>query len=195
MGGERRRLDPRPAGRRIRTPLGGLRRLRPESGLKGWAVPLPTIDPQIVGRSAAALERYGPDFSYSHSAVVRRLPVALFALAGVALLFALAQLGPVRRWLTRRLPGGQGPSPRQREKNWFRARFVGSGGGRRVIAEVSGGDPGYGETAKMLAESALCLAFDELPPTAGQVTTAVAMGDALTARLVAAGLRFEAEQS
>ena len=29
----------------------------------------------------------------------------------------------------------------------------------------------------MLAESALCLAFDELPETAGQVTTAVAMGE------------------
>ena len=29
----------------------------------------------------------------------------------------------------------------------------------------------------MLAESALCLAFDDNPPTAGQVTTAVAMGD------------------
>ena len=43
----------------------------------------------------------------------------------------------------------------------------------------------------MLAESALCLAFDDNPATAGQVTTAEAMGDALTDRLVAAGLRFE----
>ena len=42
----------------------------------------------------------------------------------------------------------------------------------------------------MLAESALCLAFDDNPPTAGQVTTAQAMGDALTARLqVSAGIR------
>ena len=43
----------------------------------------------------------------------------------------------------------------------------------------------------MLAESALCLAFDELPPTAGQVTTAAAMGDALMARLIRAGIAFE----
>ena len=41
-----------------------------------------------------------------------------------------------------------------------------------VHTRVSGGDPGYTETAKMLAESALCLAFDDNPPTAGQVTTA-----------------------
>ena len=56
--------------------------------------------------------------------------------------------------------------------------------------EVAGGDPGYTETAKMLGEAALSLAFDDNPETAGQVTTAVAMGDRLTERLVAAGLRF-----
>jgi saccharopine dehydrogenase (NAD+, L-glutamate forming) len=60
-----------------------------------------------------------------------------------------------------------------------------------VFTEVRGGDPGYTETAKMLAESALCLAYDDNPPTSGQVTTAVAMGDALLARLQAAGIRFE----
>jgi saccharopine dehydrogenase (NAD+, L-glutamate forming) len=43
----------------------------------------------------------------------------------------------------------------------------------------------------MLAESALCLAFDDNPPTSGCVTTAQAMGDALTARLIAAGITFE----
>ncbi|MEV4416422.1 saccharopine dehydrogenase NADP-binding domain-containing protein [Catellatospora sp. NPDC049609] len=187
-GRERRMAEPRPDGRRIRTPLGRLRR---SADAGGWAVPLPTVDPQIVGRSAAALDRYGPDFTYTHSAGVKRLPVALAGLAGAAVVFVLAQLGPVRRWLMRRLPGGQGPSEQRRARSWFRARFVGEGGGRRVVTEVSGGDPGYGETAKMLAESALCLALDRLPETAGQVTTAVAMGDALVARLVAAGLRCE----
>jgi short subunit dehydrogenase-like uncharacterized protein len=42
----------------------------------------------------------------------------------------------------------------------------------------------------MLAESGLCLAFDELPQSAGQVTTAVAMGDALMDRLRKAGIAF-----
>jgi short subunit dehydrogenase-like uncharacterized protein len=42
----------------------------------------------------------------------------------------------------------------------------------------------------MLAESGLCLAFDDLPETAGQVTTATAMGEALEARLRAAGMEF-----
>ena len=86
---------------------------------------------------------------------------------------------------------GDGPSEAKRARSWFNVRFKGEGGGRRVIAEVSGGDPGYGETSKMLAEAALCLAHDELPPTAGQVTPAVAMGHALTDRLIDAGIRFQ----
>ena len=36
-----------------------------------WALPLPTIDPQIVLRSAAALPEYGPDFRYGHYVAVR----------------------------------------------------------------------------------------------------------------------------
>jgi saccharopine dehydrogenase (NAD+, L-glutamate forming) len=42
----------------------------------------------------------------------------------------------------------------------------------------------------MLAESALCLAIDELPKTSGQVSTATAMGDALITRLSTAGITF-----
>jgi short subunit dehydrogenase-like uncharacterized protein len=42
----------------------------------------------------------------------------------------------------------------------------------------------------MIAEAALCLAFDENPPTAGQVTTATAMGDALTRRLDSTTMTF-----
>jgi saccharopine dehydrogenase (NAD+, L-glutamate forming) len=60
-----------------------------------------------------------------------------------------------------------------------------------VVTEVAGGDPGYVETAKMLAESALCLAEDDLPPTAGQVTTAAAMGGALIERLRRQGITFD----
>jgi saccharopine dehydrogenase (NAD+, L-glutamate forming) len=70
-------------------------------------------------------------------------------------------------------------------------RFIAEAGGRTVRTVVSGGDPGYDETAKMLAESALCLAFDDNPATAGQVTTAVAMGDRLVTRLVKAGMKFD----
>ncbi|MET7457289.1 saccharopine dehydrogenase NADP-binding domain-containing protein [Streptomyces sp. NPDC005574] len=184
---ERRRHEPRLMGRRASAPTGAPR-FAPEVG--AWALPLPTIDPQIVRRSAKALERYGPDFRYRHYAAVRRLPVAVGGAAGVGTLVAAAQLPLVRRLLSDRLRPGDGPSAEKRAKSWFRVRFVGQGGGRRVFTEVSGGDPGYDETAKMFAESALSLALDELPPTAGQVTTAQAMGDALIDRLRRAGITF-----
>jgi short subunit dehydrogenase-like uncharacterized protein len=174
--------------RSARAAIGAPRR-DPVSG--GWAVPLPTIDPQVIARSARAIPRYGPDFRYSHFASLRRLPVAVGGVLGVGALVGLAQVAPARRALLRRLSPGQGPSAAKRAASWFTVTFVGEGGGQRVVTRVAGGDPGYDETAKMLAESALCLAFDELPTTAGQVTTAAAMGDALLTRLQRAGIVFE----
>ncbi|WP_228925852.1 trans-acting enoyl reductase family protein [Streptomyces sp. DH7] len=184
---ERRLHEPRLVGRRVRTPAGS-----PHfSGAVGtWALPLPTVDPTIVGRSARSLERYGPDFRYRHFASVKTLPMTLGAPVVIGALVAAAQVEGAREWLMGRYEPGQGPDEERRRRSWFTIRFVGEGGGRRVFTEVSGGDPGYGETAKILAESAVCLALDELPETSGQVTTAVAMGDALLERLTAAGLRF-----
>ena len=189
---ERRRLEPRPGGRQVRA----LRTVpRYERAVGAWVLPMPSIDPQIIRRSARAIDRYGPDFSYGHYIAVKRLPAAVGLAGGVAGLFALAQVPPARNWLLGRRAPGEGPTPEQREKGWFKVRFVGEGGGRRVMTEVSGGDPGYGETSKMLAESALCLAHDDLPPSAGQVTTAVAMGDALMSRLQRAGIEFQVLES
>ncbi|MGW1273682.1 saccharopine dehydrogenase family protein [Streptomyces sp. NPDC002491] len=184
---ERGRHEPRLMGRRAVAPVGAPR-FAAEVG--AWALPLPTIDPQIVLRSARALQRYGPDFRYRHYAAVRRLPVAVGGVAAVGTLAAAAQLPPARRWLSDRLKPGEGPSEQKRARSWFSVRFVGEGGGRRVYTEVAGGDPGYDETAKMFAEAAMALSCDDLPPTAGQITTAVAMGDALTERLTRAGVRF-----
>ncbi|MFI1194238.1 saccharopine dehydrogenase family protein [Micromonospora sp. NPDC020750] len=185
---ERRAVEPRPEGRRVRAVPGKVGRSKE---LGTWAVPLPTIDPQVVRRSAAARPEYGPDFRYRHFAAVKRLPTIVLGAAGLGGLVGLVKLPPTRRWLLGRLASGQGPSPQQRAKSWFRVRFLGSGGGRRVLTEVSGGDPGYDETAKMLGESALCLALDEgLPATSGQVTPVTAMGDALLDRLTRAGMTF-----
>lgn len=184
---ERRLHEPRLVGRRARAPLGGPHFSR-ETGT--WALPLPTIDPQIVARSARALERYGPDFRYRHYAAVKTLPMALAGPAAVGAGFALAQLPAARQWLMHRYAPGDGPSAKRRAESWFSVRFVGEGGGRRVFTEVTGGDPGYDETAKILAESAMCLAADALPKTSGQVTPVVAMGDALLTRLERAGIRF-----
>ncbi|MEU3250590.1 saccharopine dehydrogenase NADP-binding domain-containing protein [Streptomyces sp. NPDC006997] len=184
---DRRRHEPRLVGRRA---VAGTGAPRYAGEVGAWALPLPTLDPQIVRASARALRRYGPDFRYRHYAAVRRLPVAVGGVAAVGALAAAAQVPPARRWLSGRIRPGEGPSAEKRARSWFSVRFVGEGGGRRVFTEVSGGDPGYDETAKMFAEAALSLACDDLPPTAGQVTTATAMGDALTERLRRAGIVF-----
>jgi short subunit dehydrogenase-like uncharacterized protein len=186
---ERRQAEGRENSRRVRLEA------KPHRELGYWAVPLPTIDPQVIARSARALERYGPEFTYGHYAGVKRLPVAVGGVAGAASLFVAAQIPPVRKALLGRLGPGDGPSETERSKSWFKVRFVGEGGAKRVVTMVSGGDPGYSETSKMLAESALCLAQDDLPQTAGQVTTAVAMGDQLIARLQRAGIGFEVLES
>ena len=184
--GERKKLEPRPEGRRIR----GGGSLGRGAGGKGWALPLPTIDPQIVLRSARALERYGPDFTYSHFAQFKQLPMLAGTIVGGGMLLAGAQLRPTRSLLLKLKAQGDGPDEEKRARSWFSLRVVAEGGGRTVTTQVSGGDPGYTETAKMLSESALCLAFDDLPAVAGQTTTAVAMGDALIERLQAAGISF-----
>jgi short subunit dehydrogenase-like uncharacterized protein len=184
---ERRAAEPRLEGRRVRGVIGKPHRSELAGG---WVVPFPTIDPQTVLRSARALDRYGPDFTYGHYLTVGKLPMVGGLMAGAGAVIALAQLPPTRKLLLKFKDPGDGPSEEQRAKAWFRVRFAGEGGGARVLTEVSGGDPGYGETSKMLAESALCLAHDELPKRSGQLTPAVAMGQPLIDRLVRAGIHF-----
>jgi short subunit dehydrogenase-like uncharacterized protein len=183
----RRRAERRPAPRRVGAIRHGLRYLRE---LGTWTLPMPTIDPQIVRRSAAAIDRYGPDFRYGHFLQVKKLPTALAVAGGTGAALIGSQFALTRRRLLALRAPGQGPSAQVRAKGWFRVTFIGEGGGQRVRCEVSGGDPGYGETAKMLAESALCLARDALPQAAGVITPAHAMGDALIERLRRAGIAF-----
>jgi short subunit dehydrogenase-like uncharacterized protein len=151
---------------------------------------MPSLDPFVVGYSARLLDRYGPDFTYRQHYAVRTLPEALATVTAAGAFAALAQIPPVRGWIQDRLKPGDGPSAERRARNWFKVTFLGEGGGERVVTEVAGGDPGYGATAAMFAESALCLAFDDLPDRAGQLTTASAMGRPLIDRLRAADISF-----
>ena len=184
----RRRVEPRPDGRSSKAIAGKPHR---DKQLGFWLLPMPTIDPFVVARSGAALASYGPKFRYSHYAGTKTLRYAAGGAVAVGAIALSAQVRPLRNLLLGKIKQGEGPDERRREKSWFTVDFVGEGDGRTVHTRVSGGDPGYGETAKMLAESALCLAFDDNPATAGQVTTAQAMGENLHGRLRAQGIRFE----
>jgi Uncharacterized conserved protein len=106
----RRRVEPVPAGRRIRIAR-GMSHFAPASG--AWTLPLPTIDPLVVARSARALDRYGPDFCYGPFLAVRHLAGAVGAVVGAGTVFALAQLPPTRNMLLRVKSPGDGPECEQ----------------------------------------------------------------------------------
>jgi short subunit dehydrogenase-like uncharacterized protein len=184
---QRKAAEPRPAGRKIHSAPARIHHV-PEMG--GWSAPLPTVDGTIVRRSAALVDRYGPDFTYGHNLVAKHLATISAGAAGIATVAVLAPIPPARKLMLKAKSPGEGPSEARRAKSWFRIRFVGEGGGQRVVTEVSGGDPGYSETSKMLAESGLCLAFDDLPERSGQLTTVASMGDMLLTRLQNAGIAF-----
>ncbi len=63
-----------------------------------------------------------------------------------------------------------------------------------MMATVRGrSDPGYGETAKMISESAVCLARDAVAKRGGILTPASCMGLPLIERLRGAGMGFDVE--
>lgn len=104
---------------------------------------------------------------------------------------------------------GEGPSAEARESGSFKSKLVGklvpstgsgtapsTGSGTEItlIGEVGDNlDPGYGSTAKMLSQVALCLAFDDIPQRGGILTPASAMGLTLVERLRDAGMTFKPE--
>jgi short subunit dehydrogenase-like uncharacterized protein len=93
-----------------------------------------------------------------------------------------------RGLLAKVLPApGEGPGLDAREKGYFEIEFLGrhpTNSAQNLRLRVRGDrDPGYGSTAKMLAESAVCLALDDLSSSGGVLTPAVAMGDPLLERL------------
>jgi saccharopine dehydrogenase (NAD+, L-glutamate forming) len=187
IAAERRAREVRSVGRKA---TGG-GRLRRAPHAKGWAVPAPLIEPQIVLRSARALAQYGPDFRYEHYLHVRSTVALAAGGLAAALGGAAVQLKHVRSLIRSVVKPGVGPSEKFRSRSWFTLDLLGEGGGSEVHVRVSGDDPGYGGAAAILAQSAMCLAFDDVPDVAGQVTTAQAMGQALIDRLAGPILRFE----
>jgi short subunit dehydrogenase-like uncharacterized protein len=160
--------------------------------VKGWIAPMPTIDPEIVLRSAALLD-YGPHFRYGHylrAGSIVDLAGLGFAIGGIV---AGAQLETTRNMLLKWKSSGDGPDEAARAQNFFRVTFLGDDGTKRIVTRVSGGDPGYGETAKMLSEAALALVLDrpKLEERAGILTPATALGEVLIDRLNRVGIEFQ----
>jgi short subunit dehydrogenase-like uncharacterized protein len=167
-----------------------------------WTAPfiMAMINTKIVRRSNALLDyAYGRDFKYSE--VVMTGPgiagwiKASSITAGLGA-FMLANANKVTRSLIveRLIPKpGEGPDREQRENGFFNLQLIGKlGNGDLIRARVTGDrDPGYGSTSKMLSESAVCLAQDDLSVDGGFWTPVSAMSEPLMQRLTRnAGLTF-----
>ncbi len=184
-----------------------LRGVRNDRDLGTWVGPfvMSAINTRVVRRSNALQGwAYGPRFRYREVMGFGSGPLAAAqagALAGgVGALIAGLSVRPLRAALDRVLPApGEGPSERQREHGFFRIEIHArtSSGARYLCRVAASGDPGYKATAVMFGESSLCLALDgeQMPPRAGVLTPASAMGDALVTRLRLAGQTFEVERA
>jgi short subunit dehydrogenase-like uncharacterized protein len=177
---------------------GPKRRVHMSDHVDAWVVPMPVIDPLVVRRSAELLgDTYGGSLRYTQWLRTKSLRQLVGIVAGAGVLLGLAKVGakiePVGSWLRSLRPSGSGPSEERRSRSWFRVDVFARGDGRAVHTRVSGGDPGYTETVKMLGEAALCLVEDRaaLPFRGGVLTPASAMGDRLVERLRAQGLELD----
>lgn len=164
-----------------------------------WTGPflMAAINTRVVRRSNALLGYpYGRDFRYSEVQATKSRAGAWKLAAGLGVLASVGVTKPGRGLLRRFTPSpGEGPSKARRERGWFHVELVAEAHDEpplKLHGHVRGvQDPGYGETAKMLGESALCLALDDLPLRGGVLTPASCMGAALVERLRAAGMTFE----
>jgi short subunit dehydrogenase-like uncharacterized protein len=177
-----------------------------DADFREWTAPfvMAGINTKVVRRTNALLGfPYGKEFRYDEAMLTGGGPAGWLKAAGVTaglgVVMAAGAVGPLRRALGRFLPDpGEGPSEAAREAGYFDLRLFGAHPDDRrrdLRARITGDrDPGYGSTARMLGESAVCLARDALTVGGGFWTPAAAMGGPLLERLQShAGLRFSIE--
>lgn len=175
-----------------------------DADFQRWSAPfiMEAINARVVLRSNMLLGMaYGDHFLYREQMITGkgfkgRLS-AIGLTAGLGLFAVTVIINPLRAFMQRYvLPKpGEGPSPEAQLAGYFDLSLLGKNeDGKTLKVRVTGDrDPGYGCTAKMLAQASLCLAFDitQEQCNGGFWTPATAMGDQLTDRLTQhAGMTF-----
>ncbi|MFT4653057.1 MAG: short subunit dehydrogenase-like uncharacterized protein [Patiriisocius sp.] len=178
-----------------------------DKDMQAWVAPfvMAAINIRIVHRTNSLLgNAYGENFLYDEAMITGKsilggMGAAAFS-AGMGG-FMLAAAIPPSRWLMEKtiLPKpGQGPSPKAQLEGHYDLRFVGkTDDGQEIRCKVTGDrDPGYGSTAKMLGQAAVCLVEDitKQDKAGGFWTPASIFGDKIIDRLEKhAGLSFSEE--
>ena len=165
-----------------------------------WSIPwvMSSVNSEVIKRSHALNdEGNNTVLSYEESWIHNSFKNAFMTWFGT--IFAgTALLNPVTGNIMKKcvLPKpGQGPTQKQMDHGYLLLSGVGEGtNGSMVESEFYfPGDPGYKETARMVAESGLCLALNvnELPvQSGGFYSPSAAMGDVLLTRLCLTGCKF-----
>jgi short subunit dehydrogenase-like uncharacterized protein len=165
-----------------------------DEGLAAWTMPfvMAPINTRIVRRGNALRGYpYGEDFRYEEAMLTGGgtggwIAASLGAFATRAFTRVL-RFAMGRRLLSRVLPKpGQGPSEEVRRTGGFEMLFIGDlvDGGELRLGIRGEGDPNTESTSKLMAETALCLAQDDIDVGGGFWTPASALGEALLKRLV-----------
>ncbi len=174
---------------------------------EAWIAPfiMENINSRVVHRSNALLNHlYGTHFLYDEALVTgkgrkgrKRASRISYGLWGLMLSGSMPLLRSIlQHWF---LPKpGEGPTPEEQQNGSYEFQLYGKIPGRGTIHGRLHGDmdPGYGSTAKILAQTALCLALDTTKQegSGGFWTPASLFGDSLITRLERhAGLSFSIE--
>ena len=196
--GERSGIDP------------GEQRVPRTDPLRGvWTAPSPmaAVNERVVRRSNALLGYpWSREFRCTEVVPTGPGPVGAATAGAIAGGLGLATLamsiGPVRSGLRRHVfpDPGEGPTSEDAEDGYFTVRVLGRGtatdGPFTVEAEFGADrDPGYGATARMVGEAAVCLARDDVdsPLDGGVLTPASGIGLPLVERLRAIGFTATVE--
>ena len=159
------------------------------------------INTRVVRRTNELLNNiYGNDFEYNEGSITGKGPKGLIGATTSGMvtggMAGMAAFSPTRSILKSFLPKpGEGPSEETMENGFFEIELLGihpTDRDKDMRVWIHGDkDPGYKSTAKMISESAMALAQDNLDVGGGFWTPASAMGDTLINRLPNAGVTFK----
>ena len=200
-----------PPGERSGVDTGEQRGPRNDPLRSEWTAPSPMapVNERVVRRSNALLGYpWGREFRCTEVVPTGRglkgAASATLVAGGLGLFTAAMSVGPVRSAIRRFLfpDPGEGPTREESENGHFTVQVLGRGtatdGPFTVEAEVGAGwGPGYGATARMLGESAVCLVRDDVdsPLEGGVLTPASAIGAPLADRLRAVGFTVTVDET
>ena len=169
-----------------------LRKIFYSKRFEKWAMIFPVIDKYLVMKSSKNVEGYGENFNFNLYTLQKSLFSIILLIIGIASLTFLSKIKFIKNFLLSRIPSGTGPSREQRKKHWFQVNIIGKTKDIEVLTTISGGDPGYEETAKFISETALCIITQEeqLLSRKGILTLVECTGDLMKERLEKAGINI-----